>query len=79
MDEVSGDGHAELLDDRSIEVAFAYDNGDEAIFKAEPDTSSVSIRRRPQCQAFFRDRRFHFAARVSTFLLRFLASTSPGS
>lgn len=30
MDEVSGDGHAELLDDGSIEITFAYHNGDEA-------------------------------------------------
>jgi hypothetical protein len=34
MDEVSGDGHAELLDDGSIKVTFAYHNGDEAILKA---------------------------------------------
>ncbi|WP_256375612.1 hypothetical protein [Ensifer sp. WSM1721] len=30
MDEVSGDGHAELLDDGTIEITFAYHNGDEA-------------------------------------------------
>jgi hypothetical protein len=29
MDEVTGDGHAELLDNGSIEVTFAYHNGDE--------------------------------------------------
>ena len=34
MDEVSGDGSAELLDDSSIEIEFAYHNGDEAILKA---------------------------------------------
>jgi hypothetical protein len=28
MDEVSGDGHAELLDDGTIEITFAYYNGD---------------------------------------------------
>lgn len=39
----------------------------------------VSIRRVPQVQPFFRDRRFHFAARASTFLRRLAASTSPGS
>ncbi|MCJ9672015.1 hypothetical protein [Neorhizobium sp. SHOUNA12B] len=35
MDEISGDGHAELLDDGSIEIAFAYQNGDEAVLKAQ--------------------------------------------
>ena len=32
MDEVSGS--AELLDDGSIEIEFAYHNGDEAVLKA---------------------------------------------
>ena len=41
MDEVSGDGHAELLDDGSIEIAFAYHNGDEAILKAKSEASST--------------------------------------
>jgi hypothetical protein len=31
MDEVSGDGSAELLDDGTIEIEFAYRNGDEAV------------------------------------------------
>ncbi|VTZ59594.1 hypothetical protein [Sinorhizobium medicae] len=35
MDEVAGDGHAELLDNGSIEITFAYHNGDEAILKAK--------------------------------------------
>nr|AFJ91423.1 hypothetical protein pHRC017_0303 [Sinorhizobium meliloti] len=35
MDEVSGDGHAELLDSGSIEITFAYHNGDEAILKGQ--------------------------------------------
>ncbi len=35
MDEVAGDGHAELLDDGSIEITFAFHNGDEAILKAK--------------------------------------------
>jgi hypothetical protein len=35
MDEVSGDGSAELLDDGSIEIEFAYHNGDEAVLKAQ--------------------------------------------
>jgi hypothetical protein len=34
MDEVSGDGSAELLDDGSIEIEFAFHNGDEAVLKA---------------------------------------------
>lgn len=42
MDEVSGDGHAELLDDGTIEITFAYRNGDEATLKAKPETSSTA-------------------------------------
>jgi hypothetical protein len=42
MDEVSGDGSAELLDDGSIEIQFAYHNGDEAVLKAKRDTSSTA-------------------------------------
>jgi hypothetical protein len=42
MDEVSGDGHAELLDDGSIEITFAYHNGDEAILKATREASSTA-------------------------------------
>jgi hypothetical protein len=42
MDEVAGDGHAELLDDGSIEITFAYHNGDEAILKAAPHVSSTA-------------------------------------
>ncbi|MHB9433777.1 MULTISPECIES: hypothetical protein [unclassified Mesorhizobium] len=34
MDEVTGGGSAELLDDGSIEITFAYHNWDEAIPKA---------------------------------------------
>jgi hypothetical protein len=34
MDEVSGEGNAELLDDGSIEIEFEYENGDEAVLKA---------------------------------------------
>ena len=41
MDEVSGDGDAELLNDGSIEVTFAYHNGDEAILIAIRATSST--------------------------------------
>lgn len=52
MDEVTGDGSAELLDDGSIEITFAYHNGDEAILKAnvillQKPASPPSSRRRP--------------------------------
>ena len=39
MDEVTGTGSAELNDDGTIEIAFAYHLGDEAILKAERFTS----------------------------------------
>lgn len=42
MDEVTGDGSAELFDDGSIEITFAYHNGDEAILKADRITSSTA-------------------------------------
>ncbi|MFP1646491.1 hypothetical protein [Pontitalea aquivivens] len=42
MDDVTGDGSAELLDDGSIEITFAYHNGDETILKAKRDTSSTA-------------------------------------
>ena len=42
IDEVSGDGSADLLDDGSIEIEFAYHNGDEAVLKAKRDTSSTA-------------------------------------
>lgn len=42
MDQVEGDGSAELLDDGSIEIEFAYHNGDEAVLKAKRDTSSTA-------------------------------------
>ena len=42
MDEVSGDGHAELLDDGSVEITFASHNGDEAVLKAKPQTFSTA-------------------------------------
>ena len=42
MDEVTGDGSAELLEDGKIEITFAYHNGDEAILKAQRDTSSTA-------------------------------------
>ena len=42
IDEVSGDGSAELRDDGSIEITFAYHNGDEAILKAKRNHSSTA-------------------------------------
>ena len=42
MDEVSGDGSAELLDDGSIEIEFAYRSGDDAVLKAKRETSSTA-------------------------------------
>lgn len=42
IDEVTGDGSAELLDDHSIEITFAYHNGDEATLKAKRHTSSTA-------------------------------------
>ena len=42
MDQVEGDGSVELLDDGSIEIEFAYRNGDEAVLKAKRDTSSTA-------------------------------------
>ena len=41
-DEVEGEGTAELLDDGTIEIEFAYRNGDEAVLKAKRDTSSTT-------------------------------------
>jgi hypothetical protein len=42
MDDVSGDGSAELLDDGSIEIEFAYHYSDEAVLKAKRETSSTA-------------------------------------
>jgi len=39
MDEVSSDSSAELLDDGSIQIEFAYHNGDESVLKAKQETS----------------------------------------
>ena len=41
-DEVDGEGTAELLDDRSIEIEFEYRNGDEAVLKAKRAPSSTA-------------------------------------
>ena len=42
MDDVSGSGAAELQDDGSLEIAFAYHLGDEAVLTAERMTSSTA-------------------------------------
>ena len=42
MDEVLGDGYAELLDDGPIEITSAYQNGDEVIPNAKQETSSTA-------------------------------------
>jgi hypothetical protein len=42
MDEVRGEGSAELDLDGSIEIEFAYHDGDEAVLKAKRDTSSTA-------------------------------------
>ena len=42
MDEVTGSGSAELLDDGSIKIEFAYHLGDEAVLKAVRATSSTA-------------------------------------
>src|ERR1700721_4012601 len=41
-DQVEGEGTAELLDDGTIEIEFAYHNGDEAVLKAKRDPSSTA-------------------------------------
>jgi hypothetical protein len=41
-DEVEGEGTAELLDDGTIEIEFAYHNGDEAVLKVKRVTSSTA-------------------------------------
>jgi hypothetical protein len=42
MDEVTGTGSAELNDDGTIEIAFAYHLGAEAFLKAQRMTSSTA-------------------------------------
>ena len=42
MDDVSGSGAAELQDDGSLEIEFAYHLGDEAVLKAVRATSSTA-------------------------------------
>lgn len=42
MDEVTGSGSAELLDDGTLEIEFTYHLGDEAVLKAKPETSSTA-------------------------------------
>ena len=42
MDEVAGEGAAELLNDGSIQIEFEYDSGDEALLKAKREESSTA-------------------------------------
>jgi hypothetical protein len=42
MDEVCGEGSAELLEDGSIEIELEYDNGDDAVLKATRDGFSTA-------------------------------------
>ena len=42
MDEVTGSGSAELLDDGTLEIEFVYHLGDEAVLKAERTRSSTA-------------------------------------
>jgi hypothetical protein len=42
MDEVSGGRIRQTHDDGSIEIEFAYHNGDEAVLKAKRATSSTA-------------------------------------
>jgi len=41
-DQVDGEGTAELLDDGTIEIEFAFRNGDEAVLKAKREISSTA-------------------------------------
>lgn len=42
MDEVTGSGSAELLEDATLKIEFAYHLGDEAVLKAKKATSSAA-------------------------------------
>lgn len=42
MDEIRGSGSAELLDDGSLEIEFAYNVGDETVLRAQRETSSTA-------------------------------------
>ena len=42
MDEVYGSGSAELLNDGTLEIEYAYHLGDEAMLKAKRETSSTA-------------------------------------
>jgi hypothetical protein len=42
MDEVSGDGSPDLLDDGTLEIEFAYHTGDEAVLNAKREVSSTA-------------------------------------
>jgi hypothetical protein len=57
MDEVSADGSAELNDGGSIKIEFAYHNGDQAVLRAKPDTSSTDYTRLKALASALRDAR----------------------
>jgi len=42
VDEVSGSGNAEMLDDGTLEIEFTYHNGDEAILNAKQMSFSAA-------------------------------------
>lgn len=42
MDEITGSGSAELLEDGTLEIEFAYHLGDEAVLKAKQAASSTA-------------------------------------
>lgn len=42
MDEIHGNGSAELLDDGTIEIEFNFNNGDDAVLKAKRVASSTA-------------------------------------
>lgn len=42
MDQVSGDGNAELFDDGAIDIVFACHNGGELVLPAKRQTSSTA-------------------------------------
>src|SRR5271166_1830544 len=66
-DEVEGEGTGELLDDGTIEIEFAYRNGDEAVLKAKRDPSSTTC----YCRSHLRARRRVFSElRLSSALAK---------
>ena len=67
MDEVSGNGSAELLDDSSIEFEFAYHSGEEAVLKAQREffntlRGALSPKKTPDTEELARLGESHCAA-----------------